>query len=178
MVTTHSDETDYRAVVRKAGNLNITGGTSNVSSEGTTHSYSDDEKFAFVDWINYVLADDPICRSLGLVPISEEGNHLFTAVNNGVLLCKLINDSVKETIDERAINVRALHPVQRAENHTLMLNSSRAIGCNVVNIGPQDLMDGVPHLVLGLIWQIVKVIKAVEMMYKRRGDVLPNLNSF
>jgi hypothetical protein len=27
----------------------------------------------------------------------------------------------------------------------------------VVNIGPQDLIEGRPHLVLGLLWQIIKI---------------------
>jgi len=40
-----------------------------------------------------------------------------------------------------------------------LLLLSRAIGCSVVNIGAQDLMDGKPHLVLGLLWQ-VRVIQA------------------
>ena len=43
------------------------------------------------------------------------------------------------------------------ENQTLVLNSAMAIGCNIVNIGPEDLIDGKPHLVLGLIWQIIRV---------------------
>ncbi len=43
------------------------------------------------------------------------------------------------------------------ENQTLALNSASAIGCNIINIGPQDIMDGRPHLVLGLLWQIIKV---------------------
>ncbi|KAG2462679.1 PLSI protein, partial [Polypterus senegalus] len=38
----------------------------------------------------------------------------------------------------------------------LGLNSASAIGCTVVNIGPQDLRQGSPHLVLGLLWQIIK----------------------
>jgi hypothetical protein len=37
------------------------------------------------------------------------------------------------------------------------LNSASAIGCYIVNIGPEDLTNGTPHLVLGLIWQIIRV---------------------
>lgn len=43
------------------------------------------------------------------------------------------------------------------ENHVLALNSASSIGCNIVNIGAQDLMDGKQHLVLGLLWQVIKV---------------------
>ncbi|PON56069.1 Calponin domain containing protein [Trema orientale] len=42
------------------------------------------------------------------------------------------------------------------ENHTLCLNSAKAIGCTVVNIGTQDLVEGRPHLLPGLISQIIK----------------------
>jgi len=58
-------------------------------------------------------------------------------------LSKLINVAVPGTIDERAINKkRVLNPWQRNENHTLCLNSAKAIGCTVVNIGTQDLVEG------------------------------------
>lgn len=43
------------------------------------------------------------------------------------------------------------------ENITLALNSARAIGCNVVNIGAGDILDETRHLLLGLLWQIIKV---------------------
>lgn len=39
----------------------------------------------------------------------------------------------------------------------LALNSASAIGCTVVSIDAHDLMAGKPHLVLGLLWQIIKV---------------------
>lgn len=42
------------------------------------------------------------------------------------------------------------------ENINLALNSASAIGCTVVNIGAHDLQEGKPHLVLGLLWQIIK----------------------
>lgn len=43
------------------------------------------------------------------------------------------------------------------ENLNLALNSASAIGCHVVNIGALDLKEGKPHLVLGLLWQIIKI---------------------
>lgn len=56
---------------------------------------------------------------------------------------KLINVAVPGTIDERAINTKSmLNPWERNENHTLCLNSAKAIGCTVVNIGTQDIIEG------------------------------------
>jgi len=43
------------------------------------------------------------------------------------------------------------------ENLNLALNSASAIGCHVVNIGALDLREGKPHLVLVLLWQIIKI---------------------
>jgi plastin-3 len=69
----------------------------------------------------------------------------------------MINLAVPETIDERALNKKNLNTYTRLENLTLALMSSQAIGCNIVNIDADDLAKGKPHLVLGLLWQIIRV---------------------
>lgn len=69
----------------------------------------------------------------------------------------MINHSCPDTIDERAINMKNLTLYTRLENLTLALNSARSIGCNIVNIDANDLLVGKPHLVLGLLWQIIRV---------------------
>lgn len=61
------------------------------------------------------------------------------------------------TIDERVLNMRRkLSPFQIIENMNVVINSCKAVGCSVVNIGAQDLMEGKEHLVLGLMWQIIR----------------------
>lgn len=69
----------------------------------------------------------------------------------------MINLSVAETVDERAINKTKLDVYRKRENLQLAINSAQAIGCNIVNIGSGDLLEGKPHLVLGLMWQIIRV---------------------
>ena len=61
-----------------------TGGTSVASAEGTTHSFTEEEKYAFVDWINYLLVDDVDLKEI--LPMNEEDNSLFEGVENGILL--------------------------------------------------------------------------------------------
>jgi hypothetical protein len=124
-------------------------------TDATTHSFSDEEKVAFADYINNALKKDPDVGSR--LPMNTEDMSLFKSVGDGLIMCKLINDAVPETIDERVMNKKNLNPFRIHENQTLGINSAKAIGCNVVNIGAQDLIDGKPHLVLGLIWQIVKI---------------------
>uniref|UniRef100_A0ACD6AMY9 Uncharacterized protein n=1 Tax=Avena sativa TaxID=4498 RepID=A0ACD6AMY9_AVESA len=129
-----------------------------LKSSTTTliHNPNQAEKSSYVAHINAYLGDDPFLKKY--LPIDPAGDDLFNLVKDGVVLCKLINLAVPGTIDERAINKkRILNPWERNENHTLCLNSAKAIGCTVVNLGAQDLVEGRPHLVLGLISQIIKI---------------------
>ncbi|XP_034295199.1 plastin-1 [Pantherophis guttatus] len=145
----------FRKSINKKLGITAIGGTSSISSEGTQHSYSEEDKVAFVNWINKALKEDPDCKHC--LPMDPSNDSLFNSLADGILLCKMINLSQPDTIDERAINKKKLTAFTRSENLDLALNSASAIGCTVVNIGSQDLIDGKPHLVLGLLWQIIKV---------------------
>lgn len=74
-----------------------------------------------------------------------------------VVYSKIINHSCPDTIDERAINKKNLTFHKKLENLTLAVVSSQAIGCNIVNIDAHNLSKGKPHLVLGLLWQIIRI---------------------
>uniref|UniRef100_A0A672JNB7 Plastin-3 n=1 Tax=Salarias fasciatus TaxID=181472 RepID=A0A672JNB7_SALFA len=145
----------FRKAINKKDGIRAVGGMSEQSSEGTQHSFSEEERFAFVNWINKALEQDPDCQHV--LPMNPNGDCLFKSVADGIVLCKMINLSVPDTIDERTINKKKLTPFTKQENLNLALNSASAIGCHVVNIGALDLRDGKPHLVLGLLWQIIKI---------------------
>ena len=81
---------------------------------------------------------------------------MYLKMDDGMLLCKMINMAAPETIDERVINtgknisifkvdntfsclVIILYPVQQHENLTLAINSAKAIGCVVIGIDSHTL---------------------------------------
>jgi hypothetical protein len=68
----------------------------------SVHAYSDEEKVAFTKHINHWLHDDADC--LSRLPLTPESLDLFQALQDGVVLCKLINLARPGTIDERALN--------------------------------------------------------------------------
>lgn len=68
----------------KAKKLVVVGGLSEGSAEGTTHSFSEEEKLAFVDWINYQLENDADLKLT--LPIPEDGDGLFKSVYDGLVL--------------------------------------------------------------------------------------------
>ncbi|XP_033213031.1 plastin-3 isoform X2 [Belonocnema kinseyi] len=145
----------FKQVVSKKENLETLGGISEASSEGTTHSVRLEEQLAFSDWINTNLGHDPDLKHL--LPIDGESRALYDKVKDGILLCKIINHSCPDTIDERTINKKSMTLYKKHENLTLALSSAQAIGCNIVNIDAHDLTKGSPHLVLGLLWQIIRI---------------------
>ncbi|XP_024538623.1 fimbrin-5 [Selaginella moellendorffii] len=152
--------------------------TSAFLKDATTmliHTISDSEKKAYVDHINSYLADDSVLDPV--LPIDASGGDLFEIVKDGILLCKLINVAAPGTIDERALNIKSrLNPWERVENHKLCLNSAKAVGCSVVNIGTEDLAEGRPHLVLGLISQIVKIQLLSVVNLKQTPELVEVLN--
>ncbi|XP_059662921.1 fimbrin-5-like [Cornus florida] len=146
-----------------------------ASTTTLRHTISVSEKASYVAHINSFLRDDPFLKKY--LPIDPSTNALFDLAKDGVLLCKLINVAVPGTIDERAINTKqVLNPWERNENHTLCLNSAKAIGCTVVNIGTQDLVEARPHLVVGLISQIIKIQLLADLNLKKTPQLVELVN--
>ncbi|KAG9348878.1 hypothetical protein JZ751_029195 [Albula glossodonta] len=171
----------FRKAINKKEGICAVAGTSEHSSSGTQHSYSEEEKVAFVNWINKALENDPDCKHV--LPMDPNTDNLFSAVGDGIVLCKMINLSVPDTIDERTINKKKLTPFTIQENLNLALNSASAIGCHVVNIGAEDLKEGRQHLVLGLLWQDLMKLSPEELLlrwanYHLEGAGCPKINNF
>lgn len=127
------------------------------ANDSIVHTIRHSEQLAFSKWINQNLANDPDLN-LSTKPINPETNDLYTRCNDGLVMCKLINFSVPNTIDERSLNKgKTITIYQQLENLELALRSAEAIGCHVVNIRPKDIRDGKEHLILGLLWQIIQI---------------------
>lgn len=142
------------------------------------HTISESEKSSYVSHINSFLGQDPFLKEFlpidpssdALFDLVKDGVLIWYnahwkllrsydvyysilcvfLINFSIQCSKLINVAVPGTIDERAINTkRLLNPWERNENHTLCLNSAKAIGCTVVNIGTQDLVEARVSLTYG-----------------------------
>ncbi|PWY68055.1 hypothetical protein BO70DRAFT_432821 [Aspergillus heteromorphus CBS 117.55] len=136
------------------GKIHVKGSSSNV-----THTINEDERTEFTRHINAVLAGD---SDIGhLLPFPTDTFEMFDKCKDGLVLAKLINDSVPDTIDERVLNkpgkkIKDLNAFHMTENNNIVINSAKGIGCSVVNIGSGDIIEVREHLILGLIWQIIR----------------------
>ncbi|EME81420.1 uncharacterized protein MYCFIDRAFT_155600 [Pseudocercospora fijiensis CIRAD86] len=138
----------------KAGRITVGGSTSS-----SQHTINEDERTAFTSHINAVLAGD---QDIGhLLPFPLDTFEMFDSCKDGLVLAKLINDSVPDTIDERVLNrqggkIKTLNAFHMTENNNIVIESAKGIGCSVVNIGSGDIIEGREHLILGLIWQVIR----------------------
>ncbi|EGT32888.1 hypothetical protein CAEBREN_08893 [Caenorhabditis brenneri] len=128
--------------------------TKSAKQDAVQHTIRFEEEVAFVDFINKQLKEDE--QLMHLLPV-QHPSQLYSELQDGLILCKLINLTVPGTIDERAINTGEMHVFKRMENLTLALKSAQSIGVNIVNIDSKDLFDGTAHLVLGIIWQLIRI---------------------
>ncbi|KAK6539595.1 Fimbrin, actin-bundling protein [Orbilia ellipsospora] len=137
---------------KKPGQIRIGGSTST-----SQHTINEDERTEFTRHINAALAGD---ADIGdRLPFPTDTFEMFDQCKDGLVLAKLINDSVPDTIDERVLNrstKKALNAFHMTENNNIVINSAKAIGCSVVNIGAGDIIEVREHLILGLIWQIIR----------------------
>jgi len=120
------------------------------------HTILHEEQRSFAHWLNRHLGD--IDELSHLLPLADDGDDLYEKIGDGILLCKLINFAVPETIDDRAINTgKKVSLFKKHENLTLAITSAKSIGCHVVNMDSHTLGEGESHkhLVLGLMWQII-----------------------
>lgn len=79
------------------------------------------EEKAFTNWINKHLQSDPDCKALGLIPIdSDVDGQLYERCKNGIILAKMINVAVPNTIDDRTLekgeSLKAIFKVRRKSN--------------------------------------------------------------
>jgi len=125
---------------------------------GTKHTVLNEEQAAFADWINNNLdKDKDVAHKLKL---NDAGSDMYEKINDGMLLCKMINMAAPETIDERVINTgKNISIFKQHENLTLAINSAKAIGIVVIGIDSHTLnsSQGKKWLVLGLVWQLIKM---------------------
>jgi plastin-1 len=107
--------------------------------------------------INTVLKDDPIC--IKYLPVDPDTTDVFTTLKNDIILRKLINKAHPGTIDERVINIKDnMNIFLIAKNLKLAFNAAKSIGCQIINIFPDKIIEEKHMLVLGLLWQIIKQI--------------------
>lgn len=142
---------------------------------GGVHTYSTEELNAFAEHINAVLEGDP--QLSHILPVSLDGEDLFAKVSDGLLLGKFVNKIKADALDTRALNYpkkgKVLSLFKINENLNLVINSTRSLGVQVHNVGCGDINKVQnPSLVLGLLWQMVKMHLLSDINLKAHPELI------
>lgn len=147
-----------------------------VAGHSGVHSFSEEEMSAFAEHLNQSLKDDKDLKHL--LPIETKGTDLCRKVYDGLLLSKFINIAIPNTIDERALNkvkgAAKMSLFQVNENQNLCIEAAKSIGVITTNVGAQELTNGekFPHLVLGMVWQLVKIQLLNSISLKNHPELI------
>ncbi|EGR28526.1 hypothetical protein IMG5_173430, partial [Ichthyophthirius multifiliis] len=147
----------------------------NNKNEKIQHYFTQEEVFAYSEHINHYLKDDEDLKSI--LPINPNSEELFEKVGNGILLCKLINITQPGALDVTKINTKNPNIFKINENLNMAISSAQKIGCVCINIHNQSIMEKSEHIILGLLWQIVKIqllgitdVKKNPDIFKLKGE--------
>jgi plastin-1 len=165
-------ENNFTKIVNKAGQSMFRVGEQGKSAFST---FSEEERTAFVKVINTVLCKDTVCKKY--LPIDPETMDIFNSLKNGILLCKLINAAHPGTIDDRVINVKDnMNIFLMTENLKLALNAAKAIGCQIINVFSDTIINENYVLTLGVLWQIIKIVMLGSVNLKSHPQLIRLLN--
>jgi len=140
------------------------------------HHYSISERVSFSNWINDQLKTDTLSKPyLPIDPNCE--SDLFEKLSDGIVFCRMLQLVSPDLINQRAINKTIKHQFHKIENQNLVLNTATSIGCVVVNQDVTGLIDEVPYLQLGLLWQIIRAGLFSDIQVNKSPEIFECLKS-
>ena len=126
-----------------------------TGSAGSQSMYLQEEVSTIVRVINKTLKTEEALNDR--LPMDPDDDDLFDACSDGLVLIYLINK-----IDPNMINMKQVHHGQNVfkirNNLDMMLNASKKV-IKVIGIDAQTFLDKTPHLMLAIIWQLVRLLQ-------------------
>lgn len=117
----------------------------------------------FTKWVNNKL------KKARFPPVES----LFTDVSSGVAIANLLYALGKNV---PRYNYAPRSRIQKMENLTIILEFIRGLNISLVNIGPEDIVDGDQKLILGLIWTLISKLSISDMLtsefFSMREEIL------
>ena len=104
------------------------------------HTYTEKEKAAFVNFVNYTTRGCAQLAQARYVPIDPHSDQVFHALRDGNVLAHVVAWCAPGSIDIRKLIVakegKKLNPFQLTENVKYVLRCMEEAGMVLVNIGP------------------------------------------
>lgn len=76
-----------------------------------------------------------------------------------MILARLIEKAQPGTIDSRALNTKQpLNIFHVKENLNVVISSARSIGCKIISIYAEQIMEKKGYLILAILWQVLRMV--------------------
>uniref|UniRef100_A0A665TG94 Lymphocyte cytosolic protein 1 (L-plastin) n=1 Tax=Echeneis naucrates TaxID=173247 RepID=A0A665TG94_ECHNA len=134
--STEVAKTFRKAINKKEGICNVAGRS---EQSGTQHSYSEEEKVAFVNWINKALEKD---AGKGTITSFKDGS-----ISSSMPVLDLIDAIQPGSIRYDLLKTEDLTEEEKLNNAKYAISMARKIGARVYAL-PEDLVEVKPKMVM------------------------------
>ena len=118
--------------------------------------FNENEKECYCKMINKILEEDQELNEK--IPIDFNSNDIFKKIKDGVILSKLVNILMPNTIDERVIiKDSSMSREDKKNNLNLTINSGKSLGC-MIETTAEDVLNENRNSDINLLFQILKPI--------------------
>lgn len=152
--------------------LQTSTGAAGASVQGAagTHTYLLEERSVFCRTINKTLKDDEELKDR--LPADPESEDLFHIMSDGIVLIKLINTIEPGRIDMRTVNKgKSLNIYKIRENLNLAITACSGM-IKLIGIGADTFLEKTPHMVLAVLWQVVRLISTKAVSLKDVPEIM------
>ena len=123
----------------------------------------DEEVSTFARSISNELKDIDDEELKERLPINPDNEDIFDAMSDGRLGLHLLNKADKDRIDMRTVNKgKNINIYKIRENLDQFFAGCKGL-IKVIGIDAQSFLDKTPHLMLAIIWQILRLIATVKI---------------
>ena len=146
------------------------GAAAQVDGAVGSHTYLLEERSSFSRAINHTLKDDELLKDR--LPMNPDSDDLFHVMSDGLVLIKLGNYLSPDLVDMRTVNLgNNLSIFKVRENLNLALTAAKG-HIKLIGIDAQTFLDKSPHLVLGVLWQIVHKLQTKSVSLKDTPEIM------
>jgi plastin-1 len=168
---------DMMQIVKKNGNnfgdaIAVGGAAGNVieGKSGAKISYQREEVSMIARTITNTCKDDSLVTER--LPINPDNDDLFHALADGMVLIHLLNHIEEDAIDMRTVNKGSninIYKVRENLDAALLAASTRI---KMMGVDAQSFIDKNPQLMLGVLWQIVRIISTKKIELKNVPEII------
>ena len=159
-----------QAMMNKAG----AAGQQVQTASGGHHTYLDEEVSMIARTINRTCKEDPLLQER--LPIDPTNSDLFHTCSDGMVLIHLINHIEKDAIDMRTVNTGSSLNIYKVRENLDQAFAVAKTMIKVIGVDAQTFLDKTPYLMLGILWQLVRILSMKTITLAECPEIYRLLN--